>query len=89
MGKVIGEQEEIWLSIVVPVYNAESYLCRCVDSILAQTFKEFELILVDDGSGDCSGEICDEYAQKDRRVKVIHMSSLGNSIANRQGRVDF
>lgn len=50
MGKVIGEQEEIWLSIVVPVYNAESYLCRCVDSILAQTFKEFELILVDDGS---------------------------------------
>ena len=85
MGKVIGEQEEIWLSIVVPVYNAESYLCRCVDSILAQTFKEFELILVDDGSGDCSGEICDEYAQKDRRVKVIHIGNGGSVTARKTG----
>lgn len=59
------------ISVVVPVYNVEKYLCRCVDSILAQTFSDFELILVDDGSPDKCGAICDEYTKKDSRVYVI------------------
>ena len=60
------------ISVIVPVYKAEAYLHRCIDSILAQTFKDFELLLIDDGSPDRSGEICDEYARKDCRVKVYH-----------------
>lgn len=59
-------------TIVVPVYKVEKYLHRCVDSILAQTYKNIEVILVDDGSPDKCGEICDEYCRKDNRVKVIH-----------------
>ena len=57
------------LSIIVPVYNTDQYLRDCIDSILAQTFTDFELILVDDGSTDNSGAICDEYAQADQRVR--------------------
>ena len=60
------------VSVIVPVYNAEKFLRHCVDSIIAQTFSDFELILVDDGSKDNSGSICDEYAEKDRRISVIH-----------------
>ncbi|HAP9461244.1 TPA: glycosyltransferase, partial [Enterococcus faecium] len=60
------------ISIIVPVYKVEKYLRKCVDSILAQTFTDFEVILVDDGSPDNSGKICDEYAEKDNRVRVIH-----------------
>lgn len=60
------------LSIIVPVYNVEPYLRRCIDSILAQTFTDFELILVDDGSPDNCPAICDEYAEKDSRIVVIH-----------------
>ena len=60
------------ISVIVPVYNAERYLHRCIDSILAQTFTDFEVLLIDDGSKDKSGEICDEYAKKDIRVKVFH-----------------
>ena len=60
------------ISVIVPVYNVEKYLHQCVKSILAQTFTDFELILVDDGSPDSSGAICDEYASKDARVRVIH-----------------
>ena len=69
------------LSIIVPVYNVEPYLRRCVDSILAQTFTDFEVILVDDGSPDNCGAICDEYAAKDERVKVIHKENGGISSA--------
>ena len=58
------------ISIIVPVYKAEPYLKKCIDSILNQTFKDFELILVDDGSPDRCGEICDEYALKDSRIKI-------------------
>ena len=59
------------ISIIVPVYNVEKYLENCIESILNQTFKDFELILVDDGSTDNSGKICDIYEQKDTRIKVI------------------
>lgn len=60
------------ISIIVPIYKVERYLKRCVDSILNQTFTDFELILVDDGSPDNCGRICDEYAEKDNRIYVIH-----------------
>ena len=65
------------ISVIVPVYNVELYLRRCIDSILAQTFTDFELLLVDDGSTDRSGEICDDYARKDMRVGVFHNKNHG------------
>ena len=73
------------ISVIVPVYKAEKYLHRCVDSILAQTFTDFELILVNDGSPDNSGAICDEYAQKDNRVRVFHKENGGVSSARNLG----
>ena len=69
------------LSVIVPIYNVEEYLPRCIDSILAQTFTDFELILVDDGSPDNCPRICDEYAGKDERIRVIHQSNQGVSMA--------
>lgn len=65
------------ISIIVPVYNTEQYLHRCIDSVLAQTYKDFELLLIDDGSTDSSGAICDEYAEKDGRVRVFHKQRGG------------
>lgn len=73
------------ISVIVPVYNVDPYLRFCVDSILAQTFGNFELILVDDGSTDDSGVICDEYAAKDGRVEVIHQEHQGVSAARNVG----
>ena len=73
------------ISVIVPVYNAEKYLHRCVDSILAQTFTDFELLLVNDGSKDTSGEVCDEYATKDSRVRVFHKENGGVSSARNIG----
>ena len=73
------------LSVIVPVYNTEKYLRECIDSILAQTFTDFELILVDDGSTDSSGAICDEYAEKDSRIQVIHQQNGGATLARRSG----
>ena len=73
------------ITIIVPIYKVETYLRRCVDSILAQTFKDFECILVDDGSPDGCGEICDEYAKKDKRVQVIHKENGGVSDARNVG----
>ena len=73
------------ISIIVPVYKVESYLQACVDSILRQTFRDFELILVDDGSPDRCGAICDEYAKKDARVEVIHQKNGGLSVARNTG----
>ena len=73
------------VSIIVPVYQVENYIRQCVDSILAQTFTDFELILVDDGSKDKSGQICDEYAGMDERVRVIHKENGGLSDARNRG----
>lgn len=73
------------ISVICPVYKAEKYLHRCVDSILAQTFTDFELLLIDDGSPDRSGEICDEYAAKDSRVRVFHKENGGVSSARQCG----
>lgn len=73
------------ISIITPVYKAERYLRRCVDTLLAQTFTKFELILVNDGSPDGSGAICDEYARNDSRVKVIHKENGGVSSARQCG----
>lgn len=73
------------ISIIVPVYKAEVYLHRCIDSILAQTFTDWELLLIDDGSPDRSGEICDEYAKKDKRIRVFHKENGGVSSARQRG----
>ena len=73
------------ISVIVPVYKAEAYLHRCVDSILAQTFKDWELLLIDDGSPDKSGDICDEYVKKDTRIRVIHKENGGVSSARQRG----
>ena len=73
------------ISVIVPVYNTEMYLHRCIDSVLAQTYKDFELLLIDDGSKDSSGAICDEYAARDSRVKVFHKENGGVSSARNAG----
>lgn len=73
------------VSVVIPVYKVERYLPNCIESILRQTFKDFELILVDDGSPDNCGEICEEYAQKDSRIKVVHQPNGGLSAARNTG----
>lgn len=72
-------------SVIVPVYNAEKYLKKCIESILNQTFTDFELILVNDGSQDRSRDICDEYAKKDSRISVIHKKNSGVSSARNAG----
>ena len=73
------------ISVIIPVYNAESTLRRCVDSVLAQTFTDFECLLINDGSKDKSGEICDEYAIRDSRIKVFHKENGGVSSARNVG----
>ena len=77
--------ERAIVSVIVPVFNAEDHLFRCVNNILAQTFTDFELLLVDDGSTDVSGAICDEYARKDPRVRVFHKENGGVSSARNLG----
>ena len=75
----------MFFSIILPIYNVEKYLKECVDSTQAQTFKDFEIILVDDGSKDSSPAICDELASQDDRIKVIHKPNGGQSTARNMG----
>jgi glycosyltransferase EpsH len=73
------------ISVIIPVYNVENYLCQCIDSVLAQDYSELEIILVDDGSPDYSGAICDAYARKDPRIVVVHKENEGAAIARKSG----
>ncbi len=73
------------ISVIVPIYNVEEYLPRCLDSIIGQSYKNLEIILVDDGSGDYSSQICDQYEQKDSRIKVIHQKNKGLPSARNSG----
>ena len=73
------------ITVIIPIYNAASFLDKCISSVLSQSYPDFELLLIDDGSTDNSGEICDHYAQKDSRVKVIHKDNEGVSSARNIG----
>lgn len=73
------------ISVIIPVYNIERYLCDCLDSILGQTYRNLEIILIDDGSKDSTGQICDRYAKKDDRIVVIHKDNAGVSAARNNG----
>lgn len=73
------------ISVIVPIYNTEQYLSRCIDSILSQSVADFELLLIDDGSTDGSGAVCDAYAEKDKRVRVFHKENGGVSSARNLG----
>lgn len=72
-------------SIIIPVYQAEKYIRRCLDSVVNQTYKEFEVVIIDDGSTDRSGAICDEYAAKDKRIRVFHQKNKGVTAARYAG----
>lgn len=82
---MVGKDELIKVSLVVPVFNVELYLAECLNSLLLQTLKEIEIIIVDDGSTDHSGEIANQYAQKDRRIRVIHQENRGLAAARNRG----
>lgn len=73
------------ISVIVPIYNVEKYLARCVDSIVNQTYKNLEIILVDDGSPDRCPQMCDDYAEKDSRIKLVHKKNGGLSDARNAG----
>ena len=74
----MGENKKMAeVSMIVPVYQVENYIAQCIESVLYQTFQDFELILIDDGSKDQSGSICDSYAEKDDRILVIHTKPRG------------
>ena len=73
------------ISVIIPVYNLDKYLKNCLDSVINQTYQNLEIILVNDGSNDCSGAICDEYAKKDNRITVIHKENGGASSARNAG----
>ena len=78
-------KNEPLISIIVPVYNVEKYLSKCIDSIINQTYKNIEIILIDDGSTDSSGAICDKYALVDSRIHVLHIENSGVSNARNVG----
>ncbi len=78
-------ENQALISVIIPVYNVEEYLSECIDSVLNQTYENYEIILVNDGSTDSSGEICDEYVEKDERITVIHQKNGGPSITRNTG----
>lgn len=82
---IAEKTEDPLISVIVPVYNVETYLPKCLDSILSQTYDNMEIIVVDDGSTDTSGKICDNYANKDSRIKVIHKANSGTVCARKSG----
>lgn len=73
------------ISVIVPVYNIEHYISECLESILNQTYTDLQIIIIDDGSTDGSGKICDEYAKKDKRIQVIHTDNYGPGHARKEG----
>ena len=78
-------ENQALISVIIPIYNVEAYLRECIDSVINQTYKNFEIILVDDGSTDSSGKICDEYVEKYDRITVIHQKNSGLSVARNTG----
>lgn len=78
-------ENQALISVIIPIYNVEAYLRECIDSVINQTYKNFEIILVDDGSTDSSGKICDEYVEKDDRITVIHQKNGGPSKTRNTG----
>ena len=74
-----------YITVIVPIYNIETYIDKCIDTIINQTYKSIQIILVDDGSTDSSGRICDEYADKDSRIIVIHKENGGLVSARKAG----
>ncbi len=78
-------ENQALISVIIPVYNVEEYLHKCVDSVINQTYKNIEILLIDDGSTDSSGRICDEYSAKDERIRVIHQQNGGLSVARNTG----
>lgn len=78
-------KEKVKFSVVLPIYNVEKYLNRCIDSVVNQTYKNLEIILVDDGSPDCCPELCDHWAEVDNRIKVIHKKNAGLGEARNSG----
>ena len=73
------------ISVIVAIYNIEQYLVKCIESLINQTYDNLEIILMDDGSTDASGEICDEYAKMDKRIKVVHQKNQGLSVVRNNG----
>lgn len=85
MDNYMESEKKVCVSVVVPVYNSEDTIGGCIESVLRQSFRDFELILVNDGSRDGSGRICDEYLEKDKRVSVIHQPNMGRTAARAAG----
>ena len=77
--------EVLLVSIIIPVFNSERWLSRCLDSVVGQSYKRLEIIIIDDGSSDKSGTICDEYASKDYRIRVFHQKNQGVSVSRQKG----
>ena len=73
------------ISVILPIYNTEKYLKQCLDSLIFQSYKDLEIICIDDGSTDCSGKIADQYVKKDERIRVIHQKNRGESKARNVG----
>ena len=73
------------ISVIVPVYNVEPYVRKCLDSVINQTYRDLEILVIDDGSTDGSSRICDEYAERDKRIRVISQSNQGLSSARNTG----